>query len=75
MLREKYIRFNGSNNKKEDLMDIKELGTLYQKIRSGEATEMEKAQYEIGIRTSCMDERILRSLVERGELPTDLKSE
>lgn len=56
-------------------MNTKELGTLYQKIRSGEATEMEKAQYEIGIRTSCMDERILRNLVERGELPTDLKSE
>lgn len=56
-------------------MDIKELGTLYQKIRSGEATDLEKAQYEIGIWTSCIDERILRSLVERGELTTDLKSE
>lgn len=43
---------------------IEELRELYQKIQSGKATESEKVKYDLLFKTSCIDERVLRNMVE-----------
>lgn len=43
---------------------LEELRELYQKIKNGKATESEKVRYDLLFKTSCVDEHVLRNMVE-----------
>lgn len=44
---------------------IDELAVLFNRIENGEATEEERMEYEISIKTSCMKEEVLEALIEK----------
>lgn len=43
---------------------INRLAELYAKVKNKTATEDEKCEYEIGMKTSCIDEKFLTSWVQ-----------
>ena len=43
---------------------VEELRELYKKIQSGMATEAEKVRYDLAFKTSCIDEQVLKNMVE-----------
>ena len=47
------------------LKTIDELAVILNKIRSGTASQEERSVYECSIKTSCMDERLLRAAIEK----------
>ena len=49
---------------------IDELAILFNKIESGEATEEERLDYDLGIGISCVKEEILRAKPLREAWPT-----
>lgn len=52
---------------------IDELAILFNKIESGEATEEERLDYDLGISISCVKEEILRESIK--ERAKELKAE
>ena len=44
---------------------IDDLVILFNKIQEGEATEEERADYELSIKASCLDEAFLRTQIEK----------
>lgn len=42
---------------------VERLAELYTKVKTGTATEDERCEYQIGIKTSCVDEKFLTSWV------------
>ena len=47
---------------------IEDLAILYHRILKGVATDDEKSNFDIGIKTSCIDEQILMNLIKEKEL-------
>lgn len=43
---------------------VLKMAELYRKIKNGSASEEEKFQFEVEVKTSCMDEKILMHLIE-----------
>jgi hypothetical protein len=47
---------------------IEDLAILYHRILEGIATDDEKSVFDIGIKTSCIDEQIMMNLIKEKEL-------
>lgn len=55
------------------LQKIDDFAIRFNRIQNGEASEEERAEYELSIRISCMNEELLRTLIE--EKAKELKAE